>query len=112
MGLYIRIKVYFNNIAAKEYVHDAIKEKNAFEINYIHVKHSFPNICLAFNLFRTLCVFQTEFENVFNNCHNCLTHTYITTHITYIHNWSLQPFSQDYDLISHTIYVVCVNFYT
>ena len=34
-----------------------------------------------------------------------------TTYIhTYIHNWSLQPFSQDYDLVSHTPYVVCVNF--
>ena len=27
-----------------------------------------------------------------------------------IHNWLLQPFSQDYDLASHTTYVVCVNF--
>ena len=33
----------------------------------------------------------------------------ITMH-TYIHNWPLQLFSQDYDLISHTTYVVCVNF--
>ena len=30
--------------------------------------------------------------------------------LTYIHNWSLKPFSQDYDLASHTTYVVCVNF--
>ena len=29
---------------------------------------------------------------------------------TYIRNWSLQPFSQDSDLASHTTYVVCVNF--
>ena len=29
---------------------------------------------------------------------------------TYIHNWSLQPFSQDYELVSYTTYVVCVNF--
>ena len=29
---------------------------------------------------------------------------------TYIRNWSLQPFSQDYDLPSHTTYVVCVKF--
>ena len=28
---------------------------------------------------------------------------------TYIHNWPLQPFSQDYGLASHT-HVVCVNF--
>ena len=29
---------------------------------------------------------------------------------TYIHNWSLKPFSQDYDLASHTTHIVCVNF--
>ena len=28
-----------------------------------------------------------------------------------IHNWPLQPFSQDYGLASHTTYVVCVNFF-
>ena len=28
----------------------------------------------------------------------------------YIHNWSLETFSQDYDLVSHTTYVVCNNF--
>ena len=31
-------------------------------------------------------------------------------HITYIHNWPLQPFSQDYGLASHTTHVVCINF--
>ena len=29
---------------------------------------------------------------------------------TYIHNWSLQAFSQDYDLTFHTTYVVWDNF--
>ena len=29
---------------------------------------------------------------------------------TYIHNWPLQPFSQDYGLASETTHVVCVNF--
>ena len=28
---------------------------------------------------------------------------------TYIHNWPLQPFRQDYGLASHTTHVVCVN---
>ena len=28
----------------------------------------------------------------------------------YLHNWSLQPFSQDYHLSSYTTYAVCVNF--
>ena len=26
---------------------------------------------------------------------------------TFIHNWSLQPFSQDYDLASHTNFMFC-----
>ena len=26
------------------------------------------------------------------------------------HNWSLQPFSQDYDLASHITHVVCIHF--
>ena len=29
---------------------------------------------------------------------------------TYIHNWSLQPSVRNIDLVSHTAYVVCVNF--
>ena len=29
---------------------------------------------------------------------------------TYIHNWPLQPFSQDYSLASNTTHVVWVNF--
>ena len=27
-----------------------------------------------------------------------------------IHDWSVPPFSQDYDLASRSIHVVCVNF--
>ena len=30
--------------------------------------------------------------------------------VTYVHNSTLQPFSQDYRLAFHTTYVVCVNF--
>ena len=37
---------------------------------------------------------------------NEIIFNYIHTYI----NWSLQPFSQDYYLVSHTTYVVCVNF--
>ena len=33
-----------------------------------------------------------------------------SNHQTYIHNWPLQLFSQDYGLASHTTHVVCVNF--
>ena len=29
---------------------------------------------------------------------------------SYSHNWSLQPFNQDYGLASHTTYVVCITF--
>ena len=38
-----------------------------------------------------------------------LVSSYESRH-TYIHNWPFQPFSQDYGLVSHTIYVVYANF--
>ena len=38
-----------------------------------------------------------------------LTHPTLCRH-TYIHNWPLQSFSQDYGLASYTTQVVCVNF--
>ena len=34
----------------------------------------------------------------------------VTIHEISIHNWPLQPLSQDYGLASHTTHVVCVNF--
>ena len=41
---------------------------------------------------------------------NLWTSTYRHTYIhTYVH-WSLQPFSQDFGLASHTTHIVCVNF--
>ena len=39
-----------------------------------------------------------------SNCSISIT-TFKQWH-AYIHNWSLQPFSQDYNLASHTIYVL------
>ena len=29
-----------------------------------------------------------------------------------IYNWSFQPLNQDYDIVPHTTYVVCLSFYT
>ena len=54
---------------------------------------------LQFSFFVSITVSQ-----IFNK------HTCVYTYKPYIHNWSLQPFSQDYDLVSYTTYVVCVNF--
>ena len=48
------------------------------------------------NLFISICA--TYCCNIFNLLH------------TYIYNWPLQPFSQDYSLASHINHVVCVNF--
>ena len=48
-----------------------------------------------------MCFWNHEMDNP--------THTCIYVH-TYIYNWPLQFFSQDYGLASHTTHVVCVNF--
>ena len=39
-----------------------------------------------------------------------LFHLHSIVRYTYIHNWPLQPISQNYGLASHTTDVVCVNF--
>ena len=42
--------------------------------------------------------------------HTCIWWTYTHPYIL-PHNWSLQPFSQNYDLVSHTTnLIMCVNF--
>ena len=35
-------------------------------------------------------------------------HTSDKSWYTYIHKWSVQPFCQDYDLASHSIYMLCM----
>ena len=42
--------------------------------------------------------------------HISLSWRYLNWGLMFIHNWSLQSFSQDYDLASYPIHVVCVNF--
>ena len=56
-----------------------------------------------------LC-FLLKNDNFSRRENSQMNNFYKHIHITYILNWSLQPFSQDYDLVSHTTYVVCVNF--
>ena len=65
-------------------------------------------------VWRRVSLFQdrtSKYEN--NNCSvphlSYFTYTYMHT---YVNNCSLQPFSQDYDLVSHVTYFVCVHFYT
>ena len=48
-----------------------------------------------------------ELENKITGKYNTIIHTYI--HI-YIYNWSLQPFSQVYDLASYTTFDMCAKF--
>ena len=46
-------------------------------------------------------------QSQFDRYQGDITYTY---YFTYMHNWPLQPFSQDYGLASHTIHIVCINF--
>ena len=51
---------------------------------------------------RSVLSAQKTFRNTWNHL-ICKTHAGLC-------NWSLQPLSQDYDLATHTTYVVCINF--
>ena len=74
--------------------------------------------CLLFSSIAMACC-------IMNSCHKVINKKYYLEvicrlreairqkHIEfYIHNWSLQPFSQDYGLASYTTQVACVKFYT
>ena len=41
-----------------------------------------------------------------------ITVNFLITPHTYIHNWSLSPFNQDYGLAPHTTHFVCVNLFS
>ena len=61
------------------------------------------------------CVKINEIHYKRMNCCNPIQSShqmlwYFVTVRVYIHNWPLQPFSQDYVLPSLTTHVVCVNF--
>ena len=58
-----------------------------------------PHFCILCN------TFWAVFSNVFDE-------RFITnmTYITYICNWTLQPFCLDYDLVPLNTYIKCVNF--
>ena len=53
---------------------------------------------------------QKSIEVKLNQSHARIWQDYVSMLNTYIHNWSLQRFSQDYGLASHTTHAVCVNF--
>ena len=54
-----------------------------------------PGFIYGFNVKTNFCIKIAQCENTINYS---------------IHNWPLQPSSQDYGLASHTTHVVCVNF--
>ena len=54
-------------------------------------------------------VFQVYLIKPLNMLQSNSIYTYTYIH-TYIHNWPLQPFSQNYGLASLITYVVCIDF--
>ena len=79
-------------------------------INSINTRGHIKNVC-QFSLYRVTKKPITQVFSMQNsNPPTDLLHRSNYSRYTYIHNWSLQPFSQDYDLAFHTTYIVCVNF--
>ena len=64
------------------------------DARYLHTKVQNLQGCVV-----CVCDIQMNFQIL-------KLHMFLYLHI---HNWSLHPFSQDYELSSHTTYVVCVN---
>ena len=86
--------------------HQAVKELKHKLTNPIHCK----NALLLANLLLQYLIARTKLrENTNGNLADVRLYSHIFVH-TYVHNWSLKPFSQYYGLASHTTHVLCVNF--
>ena len=71
----------------------------------------YSDICKGNRLGGHITVIRLKISGQYNISHGLTISTQRCQRTyTYIHNWPLQPFSQDYGLASHTTYVVCVNF--
>ena len=62
---------------------------------------------VIFSILKFSDTFKDNVKN-FKNSMNSVNYQYMP--YTYIHNWLLQHFSQDYGLAFRTTHVVCVNF--
>ena len=73
--------------------------------------HSFCNFKpVVFCVENHACQNFIQFTTSLKSLITCSVACSIQKMHTYIYNWSLQPFSQDYVLASHTTHVVCVNY--
>ena len=61
------------------------------------------------NITKTNDYFFESVRKKNTSVHTCLDVKNFYKH-TYIHKWSLHPFSRNYSLASNTTHVVCVNF--
>ena len=66
--------------------------------------------CLWCITFCSWCPKQALNHEFFGSRHGEFLWNIFYVRTLHIHNWLLQPFSQDYSLVSHTTHVVCLNF--
>ena len=65
---------------------------------------SLVTVAWVFNPLKITSIIWTNLQDKFKPIE------YIFLSLSYIHNWSLQAFTQNYDLASHILYVVPTNF--
>ena len=80
---------------------------NMSELSWLISQHA-TTLTLAVKLvvIYLVCLAKPQWRIIDNNVYSAAVRN---IHI-YMHNWALQPFSQDYGPTSHTTPVVCLNF--
>ena len=103
-----------------KYLHNFVKVflvfvgKQSFKSEFLTARFPYNAETHSPRYRRTDCIFILEtavsiglyFDLVFDKTFT-LTCIYDNIH-TFMHNWLLQPLSQDYELASHATYIVCV----
>ena len=83
-------------------LHNSVRHCSQLDVNN---NTCFPCYSSVYTLYINNYNYQRIIRQIFVTAVKQCTHIH-----TYIHNWPLQPFSQDYGIVSHITHVVCGNF--
>ena len=96
---------YTDAVAIFFFIRSLCKQVHCFVLRtFVYYFNNTISIFVTIHTWLIITIFRLGLQSSF------LYHLCCVAEHKYIQNWPLQPFSQDYVLVSHATYVVCVNF--
>ena len=106
LPVYFFIPFFYTDVVAKFFfIRSLCKQVHCFVLRtFVYYFNNTISIFVTIHTWLIITIFRLGLQSSF------LYHLCCVAEHKYIQNWPLQPFSQDYVLVSHATYVVCVNF--